>query len=62
MVAVEGGGVVGYAYATQWKERSAYRFSVEVSVYFSSQVQGKGLGAKLYETLFPSSMKADFTQ
>lgn len=52
LVAVEEGGVVGYAYATKWKERSAYRFSVEVSVYLSSQVQGKGLGAKLYETLF----------
>ena len=32
LVAVEEGDVVGYAYATKWKERSAYRFSVEVSV------------------------------
>lgn len=52
LVAVKEGGVVGYAYATQWKERSAYRFSVEVSVYLSSQVQGRGLGANLYEALF----------
>lgn len=52
LVAVEEGGVVGYAYATQWKERSAYRFSVEVSVYLSNLMQGRGLGAKLYETLF----------
>ena len=44
--------MVGYAYATKWKERSAYRFSAEVSVYLSNQVQGRGLGASLYETLF----------
>jgi len=52
LVAVEEGAVVGYAYATKWKERSAYRFSVEVSVYLSNQSHGRGLGAKLYETLF----------
>lgn len=52
MVAVEDGAVVGYAYATKWKERSAYRFSVEVSVYLANQMQGRGLGAKLYETIF----------
>tara|TARA_R110000751_G_scaffold150865_3_gene255832 strand:+ start:705 stop:1229 length:525 start_codon:yes stop_codon:yes gene_type:complete len=52
MVAVEDYAVVGYAYATKWKERSAYRFSAEVSVYLSNQVQGRGLGASLYETLF----------
>lgn len=52
MVAVEDDVVVGYAYATKWKERSAYRFSVEVSVYLSNQRQGRGLGAKLYEAIF----------
>lgn len=52
MVAVENNAVVGYAYATKWKERSAYRFSVEASVYLSHQMQGRGLGAKLYETIF----------
>ncbi|MDQ7727597.1 arsinothricin resistance N-acetyltransferase ArsN1 family B [Halomonas sp. SpR8] len=52
LVAVEDDAVVGYAYATKWKERSAYRFSVEISVYLSNQMQGRGLGAKLYETIF----------
>ncbi|CAO1663001.1 arsinothricin resistance N-acetyltransferase ArsN1 family B [Halomonas sp. NYA30] len=52
LVAVEDDAVVGYAYATKWKERSAYRFSVEVSVYLSHQMQGRGLGAKLYEAIF----------
>lgn len=52
MVAMEDDAVVGYAYATKWKERSAYRFSVEASVYLSHQMHGRGLGAKLYETIF----------
>ncbi|WP_386083382.1 arsinothricin resistance N-acetyltransferase ArsN1 family B [Vreelandella sp. F11] len=52
LVAGEDDAVVGYAYATKWKERSAYRFSVEASVYLSNQVRGRGLGAKLYEAIF----------
>ncbi|AJY51002.1 arsinothricin resistance N-acetyltransferase ArsN1 family B [Halomonas sp. KO116] len=52
IVLVEGDTVMGYAYATKWKERSAYRFAVETSVYLSNQAHGRGLGAKLYETLF----------
>lgn len=52
MVAVEGDVVVGYTYATKWKERSAYRFSVEVSVYLSNQAIGRGLGTKMYEAIF----------
>lgn len=44
--------IVGYAYATKWKDRSAYRFSVEVTVYLANQMRGRGLGKKLYEALF----------
>ncbi|TKB44869.1 arsinothricin resistance N-acetyltransferase ArsN1 family B [Thalassotalea mangrovi] len=46
------GRVVGYAYASQWKQRSAYRFSVEVSVYLDPEYQGRGLGRQLYAELF----------
>ncbi|MFZ6751682.1 arsinothricin resistance N-acetyltransferase ArsN1 family B [Undibacterium sp. Ren11W] len=46
------GIVVGYAYATKWRERSAYRFSVEVSVYLSPLALGRGCGTSLYEYLF----------
>ncbi len=52
LVIEEEGVLLGYAYATPWKERSAYRFSVEASVYMSSKAQGKGLGSKLYQALF----------
>lgn len=44
--------IVGYAYASQWSERSAYRHTVEVSVYLSPTVCAKGFGTQLYEALF----------
>ncbi|MBQ4831406.1 N-acetyltransferase [Alteromonas sp. MMG017] len=51
IVAVEDEAVIGYAYATKWKERTAYRFSVESTIYLSNEAQGKGLGTELYEVL-----------
>ena len=44
--------LIGYAYASRWRERSAYRFAVEVSVYLSPQHLAQGLGLKLYQALF----------
>jgi L-amino acid N-acyltransferase YncA len=43
--------VVGYAYATPWRVRSAYRFSVESTVYVSRDHAGRGIGTRLYRTL-----------
>jgi L-amino acid N-acyltransferase YncA len=45
------GQVLGYAYATPWRVRSAYRFSVESSVYVASGCAGEGIGSKLYTVL-----------
>jgi L-amino acid N-acyltransferase YncA len=45
--------VVGYAYASKWKTRYGYRFSTEVSVYLDAAHGGRGIGSKLYGTLFP---------
>ena len=45
------GDVVGYAYATPWRVRSAYRFSVESTVYVSPEHPRKGIGARLYQVL-----------
>jgi phosphinothricin acetyltransferase len=45
------GAVVGWAYATAWKARSAYRFSVETTVYVAASHQGRGIGAALYGAL-----------
>lgn len=45
-------GIAGYAYAAPWKPRSAYRHSVEISVYLDPQHTGAGLGTGLYQSLF----------
>jgi len=52
LVAEENGRVAGYAYATPWKTRSAYRFSVEITVYLAPGRTGRGLGSLLYSHLF----------
>lgn len=46
------GIVVGYAYSTKWRERSAYRSSVEVSVYLHYGEHKQGFGSQLYVALF----------
>lgn len=53
LVAEEGGAVVGYAYATLWRVRSAYRFSVESTVYLAHGRLSRGLGTALYRELIP---------
>ena len=45
------GVILGYAYATPWKARAAYRHSVESSVYIAQQSTGQGLGLRLYTAL-----------
>jgi len=52
LVAESEGQVVGYAYATPWKERTAYRYTVEVTVYLSQQEKQRGWGTQLYKELF----------
>jgi phosphinothricin acetyltransferase len=47
----EGGQVLGYAYATPWRARSAYRYSVESTVYVSHLHPRKGIGSALYRAL-----------
>jgi phosphinothricin acetyltransferase len=42
------GKVVGYAYATEWRTRSAYRFSVECTVYIDKNYHSKNIGTQLY--------------
>jgi L-amino acid N-acyltransferase YncA len=43
--------VIGYTYASKWKERSAYRFSVETGIYIDSKHFGKGIGSDLKREL-----------
>ena len=50
-VAQDGARVAAYAYASAWRARSAYRRSVETTVYVASDAMGRGLGTKLYAAL-----------
>lgn len=52
LVAEREGEVVGYAYATAFNERPAYRWSAGVSVYVAEGEHGRGVGRTLYEALF----------
>jgi phosphinothricin acetyltransferase len=52
LVTERGGEVVGYAYATAFNERPAYRWSTSVSVYVARDAHGEGIGRALYQALF----------
>jgi L-amino acid N-acyltransferase YncA len=43
--------VLGYAYATRYRERAAYRWSLEDSVYVSRDAHGRGIGKALLRAL-----------
>jgi phosphinothricin acetyltransferase len=47
----ENGQVLGYAYASGWKSRCSYRFSLETTVYLDHEVTRRGLGTTLYTAL-----------
>lgn len=53
LVAEDGGHVRGYAYAARWKDRAAYRHSVEISAYLDHEHTGRGIGSMLYGHLIP---------
>lgn len=49
--AVSDGKIVGYAYASVFKDRSAYDWSVETSVYVKEDCKKCGIGSLLYKKL-----------
>ncbi len=51
LVAEKDGQIVGYAYASKYRPRPAYRHTVENSVYVDADTHGKGIGAKLLDEL-----------
>ena len=44
--------IVGYAYASKFRYRTAYQWSPETTIYLSPLIHGKGIAKILYETLF----------
>ncbi|MDR2102673.1 MAG: GNAT family N-acetyltransferase [Treponema sp.] len=55
----EAGEPIGYTYINKWKERSAYRFAAEDSLYLKHGWEGRGLGGKLMAALLEAVKKTD---
>jgi phosphinothricin acetyltransferase len=62
LVAETDGGIVGYAYASPYRARPAYRWSVEDSIYIVPQRQGRGIGRALLERLIAEAEAGGFRQ
>lgn len=63
LVAEDGGGaMVGYAYASAFRARPAYRFAVESSIYLAPAAQGQGLGRRLYGSVVETVRAQGFVQ
>lgn len=52
------GQILGYALVSPWKEKRAYRFTVENSIYLGPAATGKGLGRVLLAELITRSKAA----
>src|SRR5580693_5182462 len=52
LVCLMGDKIVGYAYASKHRDRTAYQWSVDSAIYLSPAVQRKGIARILYESLF----------
>ena len=62
IVAERDGAVVGYAYASTYRPRPAYRFTCEDSIYLHPDATGAGLGKKLLNELISQSRTYGFKQ
>jgi phosphinothricin acetyltransferase len=62
LVAEEGGRIAGYAYAGMHRDRPAYRFTVEDSVYLAPWARGRGIGRLLLEAVLAASRDAGMRQ
>lgn len=60
LVAELDGTLAGYAYATQFRDRAAYRFTCEDSIYVHPDMMGRGIGRTLLEALMKRSAEYGF--
>jgi phosphinothricin acetyltransferase len=56
----DSGEIAGYAYLNTFKERAAYRFSAEDTIYLKQGCEGRGIGAKLLAALLDEAKKPRF--
>lgn len=62
IIAERGGKVAGYAYASTYRPRAAYRFTAEDSIYLDPEATGQGLGTLLLTELLTQSKAFGFRQ
>jgi L-amino acid N-acyltransferase YncA len=62
IIAEADGGIVGYAYASAFRPRPAYRFIVEDSIYVAPEAKGRGVGRALLERLIADTRALGFRQ
>jgi phosphinothricin acetyltransferase len=62
LVGEEDGAVLGYAYADRFRDRTAYRWAVETTVYIAEGAQRRGVGRLLYARLLDILRTQGFTQ
>ena len=62
LVAVDATGVLGYAYYAQFRDRSAYRYCAEDSVYVREDVRGQGVGKALVAQLIEDATQQGMRQ
>jgi len=56
------GAILGYAYATQFRDRAAYAHTAETSIYLKEDQTGRGQGRHLLHTLIDAAGRAGFRQ
>ena len=62
LVAQRGSAILGYAYATYFRDRPAYGFTCENSIYVDADHVGQGIGAKLLRALMTQATECGFRQ
>lgn len=62
LVALCGGQIAGYAYANQFRDRPAYSFACEDSIYVHPDFMGQGVGATLLRELIAAATACSFRQ
>jgi L-amino acid N-acyltransferase YncA len=62
LVAERGGRVLGYCYASLYRTRSAYRYTVEDSIYIDNDERGRGLGRMLLSELIAQCTAQGYRQ